>query len=203
MPDENAKATLTKTRGALAAGIKDMENKRAFIAGSGEMDKHFDQVSNNTSIEANRQMKEKVNEALHADRVMHKGGKVKQDGSHILQKGEAVISKEKVEKHSKEVDALLDGVKEQAADKGEDKKDKKDEKKKKSGSRKYARTEIVHHKNGSHTVTHHPHVMTEGKAAESASYAVPDDNALHSSLKDYIGQEAPEPELTQQPQAQQ
>jgi hypothetical protein len=201
MATEEAKASLTKQRGALAAGIKDAENKRAFIAGSGDMDKNFEQVSNNTQIEANRQQKEKVYATLHDDKVMHKGGKVKEDGPHILQKGEAVIAKEKVKKHSKEVDALLDGVKDQAAEKDKGKK----EDKKKKGSRLYGRTEIVHHKNGSHTVTHHPHpqpMESKSAAPEFQSYAVPDDESLHSALKDYIGQEAPEPAQQQQQQQQ-
>lgn len=149
---------------------------------------------------------------------MHKGGVVQEDGLKNLKKGEVVIPEEKAEE-GKKIMALKDkagkGIMAQAkeeednepkseekheskkAEKKESKKDeKKDDKKddKKSGKKhSFHRTEIVHHKNGSHTVTHHPHPPKPSAdggpsaPAEPVSYAAPDMASMQQGMQDNLG----------------
>lgn len=64
--------------------------------------------------------------------------------------------------------------------------------KKKAGSRRFKSTHIDHHDNGSHTVRHEPLPSAGGKEPpdgppQDMSYAVPDNEALHSSLAENLG----------------
>lgn len=62
---------------------------------------------------------------------------------------------------------------------------------KKKAKRRFKSTSIDHHDNGSHTVRHVP--ITSGDVKEpgmkdDVSYAVPDDEALHSALRENLGE---------------
>jgi hypothetical protein len=127
---------------------------------------------------------------------MHKGGKVKKDGPHDLKKDEVVLTKEQAKKKG-----VTDGMKEseEKSEKKDNAKEEKAEKKteKKDGKKhKFSRTEIEHHKNGSHTVRHHlqPSDAKEdtGKVQEPVSYSAADDADLQAKLSQSLGgQEAP------------
>lgn len=64
-----------------------------------------------------------------------------------------------------------------------------DEKKKHAGHG-YHRTEIEHHKDGSHTVRHHPHPDHMHEMKEN-SYAAGDLDAVHDGMQDNLGQPNP------------
>jgi hypothetical protein len=145
---------------------------------------------------------------------MHKGGEVMEDGVKNLQKGEVVIPKEKAEE-GKKVMALKKKAKgpmaaameeEDNEPKSEAKSEEKGEKSEKSEGKKKAatkedkakphnfhRTETIHHRNGSHTTTHHPHPAKPGadgkmpEQAEPVSYASPDMASLQQGMQENIG----------------
>jgi hypothetical protein len=145
---------------------------------------------------------------------MHKGGEVTEDGLKNLQKGEVVIPKEKAEE-GKKVMALKKKAKgpmaaameeEDNEPKSEEKGEKseksegkhkhkpaEDKKEDKAKAHNFHRTEIVHHKNGSHTTTHHPHPAkpsADGKPVqqeEPMSYASPDMASMQQGLEQNIG----------------
>jgi len=85
---EEEKAALTQTRGRQAAKIKDPEEKKAYIAGSADVDKDFDATAQSTAIQENKQ---KSQEVLGS---MKKGGPIEKTGIYKLHKGEHVIPKE-------------------------------------------------------------------------------------------------------------
>lgn len=95
----------------------------------------------------------------------------------------------------KDASGLMAGLEEAAEEKAEPKKsEKKSDKKsdkKKSGKGHFHKTEIEHHKNGSHTVRHIPHPSTDGTPMEDTSYAAPDMDALHSGMEENLGEPAP------------
>ncbi len=159
-----------------------------------------------------------VDEYLKASGVsapkMHKGGKVKEDGVKELQKGEVVLPKEKAkegeaimamkgkakgvmnaakDEMDEEKDEKVDNKKEEKAEKKPAKKeaDKKDDKK--GAKHDFARTEIIHHRNGSHTTTHHPHPPKAdkdgkmGAQAEPVSYGSPDFASMQQGMSDNLG----------------
>jgi hypothetical protein len=146
---------------------------------------------------------------------MHKGGKVEEDGPKDLQKGEIVLPKDK--KKAKEIVAMAKlgnkaGIMSSAAqeeelekdeskseEKHETKKEEKSEGKHKDGKKSsvkhhFHKTEIEHHKNGSHTVRHIPHppkMGEDGKMGEQepdVSYAANDMQALHGGLDANLGE---------------
>lgn len=214
MATEQEKAALTKSRGAVAAAISDPEKKRKFIADSGKMDKDFEGSKQELTDEGSRQYRE-ANEKAAADVMpkMHKGGVVKKDGPHNLQKGETVLPADE-KKAVKVLKSKASGVMSAAMDeddepKSEEKKESKKEEKS-EGKRKtsdkhnpahedkkpkhnFHRTEIEHHPNGSHTVRHIPHPpkpSTDGspvEAADSPSYAAPDMASLHQGMDANLG----------------
>jgi hypothetical protein len=57
----------------------------------------------------------------------------------------------------------------------------------------FHRTETIHHRNGSHTVTHHPHPAKPGadgkmpEQAEPVSYAAPDMASLQQGMEQNLG----------------
>jgi hypothetical protein len=144
---------------------------------------------------------------------MHDGGKVKEDGVKDLQKGETVLPKDKKASEKLAMEHLGKKAKSPISDaideemdskedkKAGDKKEKKDGKKKTSDKHSpmkdvkhnFHRTETIHHKNGSHTVTHHPHPPkmgadgTMGQAEEPVSYAAPDMASLHQGMDENLG----------------
>ncbi len=142
---------------------------------------------------------------------MHKGGVVEEDGVKNLKKGEVVIPKEKAEE-GKKIMAIKDKAKgpmskameeeenePESEAKKETKKDEKKESKKESKKEgkakphKFGRTEIIHHKNGSHTVTHHPHPSkpsadgSPSEPAEPVSYAAPDMASMQQGMEQNLG----------------
>lgn len=145
---------------------------------------------------------------------MHKGGEVTEDGVKNLQKGEVVIPKEKAEE-GKKVMALKKKAGPMAAAMEEEGNEPKSEKKgegseKSEGKKKtsdkhspakdakakphdFHRTETIHHRNGSHTVTHHPHPAKPGadgkmpEQAEPVSYAAPDMASLQQGMEQNLG----------------
>ena len=147
---------------------------------------------------------------------MHKGGVVKEDGLKNLQEGEVVIPKEKAEEGKKVMELkkkagpMAKAMEEEESEpKSEEKKETKKEEKaegkhktsdktspeKESKAKKhnFHRTEIVHHKNGSHTVTHHPHPAkpsSDGKPVEQEepmSYAAPDMASMQQGMEQNLG----------------
>jgi hypothetical protein len=144
---------------------------------------------------------------------MHDGGKVEKDGAHNLKKGETVLPADE-KKAVKVLKSKASGVMSAAMDeddepKGEEKKEsKKDEKsegkhktsdkhnpahEEKTVKHNFHRTETIHHKNGSHTVTHFPHPpkpSTDGSPVEQdepVSYAAPDMASLHQGMDANLG----------------
>lgn len=146
------------------------------------------------------------------------GGKVDKTGPAILDKGETVLPKDKkkaeklaIDHLGKKASIMSEAMKEEdeeksesaAEQKAEGKKgeaaEKKDKKSSKGGKHtKYARTEIEHHPNGSHTIKRHHRIKpaADGKVEpqkEPDTMAVPDDDAMLAALQGGgEGGEAPE-----------
>src|SRR5260370_7335807 len=96
MANEQEKADVTKRRGALAASMEDLGEKKKFIARSADVDKKFDAVSNETTGEGQKQYRESnVKEAAKVLGSYKKGGKVQKTGAYELHSGEAVLPKDK------------------------------------------------------------------------------------------------------------
>lgn len=143
---------------------------------------------------------------------MHKGGEVKEDGLKNLKEGEVVIPKEKAEEGrkilslKKKAGPMSSAVEEEKNEPKESKeKSEKSEGKKKTSDKNppekeskakphdFHRTETIHHKNGSHTTTHHPHPAkpsADGKPgvqAEPVSYASPDFASMQQGMEQNLG----------------
>jgi hypothetical protein len=141
---------------------------------------------------------------------MHDGGSVDEDGVKNLQKGEFVLPK-KLAKEGEKIMALKGKAKgvmnaakesmddEEKSEKVDNKKEEKAEKKpaakkaaKKAGHD-FARTEVIHHTNGSHTTTHHYRPAKAGKDGkmpeqrEPVSYGSPDHDSMMSGMDDNLG----------------
>jgi len=154
-----------------------------------------------------------VNEYVATAPKMHNGGKVQEDGVKDLQKGETVLPKDKKKAEKlamahlgKKAGAMSAAVEEEKAEKETPKQEKAEGKKgekaekhtapkkeKKLGKHDFARTEIIHHPNGSHTSTHHyrPAKMgADGKMPEQRepmTYASPDFASMHQGMEDNLG----------------
>src|SRR5579872_7008986 len=121
VPDKEQKAAdRSKQRGVVAAGIADSDAKKKFIAAQGE-GKLSDEDLDAQTYRVRNQV------AAGVAPTMHKGGVVKKDGLHNLQKGEVVIAKDKV-KNMKNAKGLMAGMSEAAEEKSEPKDSKKEEK---------------------------------------------------------------------------
>lgn len=122
---------------------------------------------------------------------MHKGGVVKHDGPHNLQKGEVVISKDQVK--NMKLDALKNAGEEDAAEK-KDKAPKKESKKEShrpAGRARHARTIVEHHDNGSHTVEHIAHPNEDGTPGQNVKYSVESMDGVHDGLEEHVGEPNP------------
>ena len=86
MATEQQKAALTQTRGKQAAQIKDPAEKKAYIAGSANVDKDYTGTANATSIKGNQLQSQAILGS------MHTGGPVMADGAYQLKAGEHVLT---------------------------------------------------------------------------------------------------------------
>ena len=136
------------------------------------------------------------------------GGKVEKDGPGLLHKGETVLPKDKKKAEKLAVEHLGKRAGIMAAAMKEEEEESPSEEKKESPSKeraekeggmekhgkkmagkhtKYDRTEIKHHKNGSHTITRHPHASSSmepgAKMQEPESFAVENDDELMKALQ--------------------
>ena len=195
MPDnEQRRADISKSRGEVAAAIQDPDVRKKFIAKQGE-GKMSDAELDAQTYRVRNQL------AAGAAPTMHKGGVVKKDGLHNLQKGEVVIAKDKV-KEMKNAKGLMAGMSEAAEEKSEPKDNKKEEKSEKKSSAKKHNIKhhiIHHHPNGSHTLTAVHNAMEDGKPGEEISAAVPDDAGMHAMLDQNLGGGEPAPAVAAGP----
>lgn len=192
---ENERAAISKLRGAAATQIADPDKKKEYIAEQGRrfdaksagMTEGFKQDSKNESALAGTGMPK-----------MHKGGVVKKDGPHNLQKGEVVIAKDKV-KNMKTAKAMMAGMEEGAAD-AKDKKDKKPEPKEKKDEKKpkhatkRPRHMHIERANGGFIVKHDydmPEDKTEAPMQPQPPTVLPDMAALHAHVAEHMAE--PEP----------
>lgn len=86
MATEQQKAAVTTERGTQAAQIKDPSEKKAYIAGSANVDKDYDATANATAIKGNVLQRQAVLGS------MHTGGPVMADGAYRLKAGEHVLT---------------------------------------------------------------------------------------------------------------
>jgi hypothetical protein len=142
-------------------------------------------------LEEKKKMTDKAKEAAGSTSgmpKMHKGGVVKEDGPHDLEKGEIVIPKDKAMKKSA---GLMDGMKEAADEKAEPKDKKKEKHDKPAGKSRYHHTTVHHHDNGSHTTTHHAHPSEDGKPGEDITYASEDHDGMMNGMMEHTSEPNP------------
>ena len=95
---ESERAALSQKRGRLAAGIRDSEERKRFIARQGEDEAKgsrgmgMEKISAETALEEGRQTAGvDSSDTTRTLRSMKKGGVVKNTGAHLLHKGERVV----------------------------------------------------------------------------------------------------------------
>lgn len=167
---------------SVGEGIQDSDTRKKFLAAQGE-GKMSDADLDAQTYRVRNQL------AAGIAPTLHKGGVVKKDGLHNLEKGEIVIPKDEAMKKS----GLIDGMKEAADEKAEpkDKKKKDGKHEKPVGKSRYKHTHIIHHDDGSHTVSHTPHADENGKQGEDTTYATPDMDGVHDGLEEHVGEPNP------------
>lgn len=104
MATEQQKASLTQTRGAQAAQIKDPTEKKAYIAGSANVDKDYDSTANATVVKSNELQRRAILGS------MHTGGPVMADGAYNLKAGEHVLTAPEAAKAKKHA-LMASGIK--------------------------------------------------------------------------------------------
>ncbi len=60
MATEEQKASLTQERGRLAANIKDSGERKAFVAGSGNVDKDYQHTAEDTAGQSRKQQTQQI-----------------------------------------------------------------------------------------------------------------------------------------------
>lgn len=86
MATEAQRATITTERGRQAAKMTNQSEKKAYIAGSAGVDKHYDETAAATSLKGNQQQSQAILGTLHT------GGPVMADGAYKLKAGEHVLT---------------------------------------------------------------------------------------------------------------
>jgi hypothetical protein len=133
---------------------------------------------------------------------MHDGGPVKEDGIKNLQEGEFVLPKNKAKEGAKimamkdKAKGVMNAAKEEMDEEKSEKKPAAKKAEKKDGKKaphNFARTETIHHPNGSHTTTHHYRPGKPGKDGKMAetpepmTYASPDHGSMMQGMDDNLG----------------
>jgi hypothetical protein len=88
MPDESERAAMSKTRGQVAAGIRDPEERRKFIARQGG-----EEASGRENLTALGQDAYRQRNINAVQGSMKKGGIIRKTGLYRMHKGERVVPK--------------------------------------------------------------------------------------------------------------
>src|SRR2546426_8648789 len=156
---ESERAALSQKRGRLAAGIRDSEERKRFIARQGEDEAKgsrgmgMEKISAETALEQGRQTAGvDSSDSTRTLRSMKKGGVVRKTGAHLIHRGERVIPADEAEGEGK-------------------------------------RPESMHVKKvkGGYHVTHHFKAAKGGAMPETEEHVLPDTSSLQQHMADHFG----------------